>query len=98
MIIETWNEVLISLPRLIVWVFFIYNKSEILKTLINEYDAKTTKDAQEMLKVLFASIIQVIITRIYTINLMQSYNILLRKVAKSKFIFHQMTFYRNLYI
>ena len=35
-----------------------YNKSEILKTLINEYDVKTTRDVQEMLKDLFARTIQ----------------------------------------
>lgn len=35
-----------------------YNKSEILKTLISEYDVKTTKDVQEMLKDLFSSTIQ----------------------------------------
>ena len=35
-----------------------FNKNEILKTLISEYDAKTTKDVQEMLKDLFSSTIQ----------------------------------------
>ena len=30
------------------------NKSEILKKLIQEYDVKTTRDVQEMLKDLFA--------------------------------------------
>lgn len=34
------------------------NKSEILKRLIQEYDVKTTKDVQEMLKDLFAGTIQ----------------------------------------
>ena len=34
------------------------NKSEILKRLIEEYDVKTTKDIQEMLKDLFAGTIQ----------------------------------------
>ncbi|MEG0844594.1 MAG: transposase [Romboutsia sp.] len=34
------------------------NKSEVLRTLIKEYDMKTTKDVQEMLKDLFASTIQ----------------------------------------
>lgn len=34
------------------------NKSEILKRLIEEYDVKTTKDVQEMLKDLFAGTIQ----------------------------------------
>lgn len=34
------------------------NKSEVLKRLINEYDVKTTKDVQEMLKDLFAGTIQ----------------------------------------
>ncbi len=34
------------------------NRSEILKKLIQEYDVKTTKDVQEMLKDLFAEIIQ----------------------------------------
>ena len=33
------------------------NKSEILKKLIQEYDVKTTRDVQEMLKDLFASTI-----------------------------------------
>lgn len=35
-----------------------FNKSEILKRLIEEYDVKTTKDIQEMLKDLFAGTIQ----------------------------------------
>ena len=35
-----------------------FNKNEILKTLISEYDVKTTKDVQEMLKDLFSSTIQ----------------------------------------
>ena len=34
------------------------NKSEILKKLIQEYDVKTTRDVQEMLKDLFAETIQ----------------------------------------
>lgn len=34
------------------------NKSEVLRTLIEEYDVKTTKDVQEMLKDLFAGTIQ----------------------------------------
>lgn len=34
------------------------NKSEILKKLIQEYDVKTTRDLQEMLKYLFAETIQ----------------------------------------
>lgn len=34
------------------------NRSEILKKLIQEYYVKTTKDVQEMLKDLFAEIIQ----------------------------------------
>lgn len=35
-----------------------FNKSEILKSLLNEYDVKTTKDVQNMLKDLFSSTIQ----------------------------------------
>ena len=38
--------------------FFMLNKSEILKKLIQEYDVKTTRDVQEMLKDLFAETIQ----------------------------------------
>ena len=34
-----------------------FNKNEILKKLIEEYDVKTTRDVQEMLKDLFASTI-----------------------------------------
>jgi len=34
------------------------NKSEVLRKLIEEYDVKTTKDVQEMLKDLFAVTIQ----------------------------------------
>ena len=34
------------------------NKSEILKKLIQEYDVKTTRDVQELLKDLFAETIQ----------------------------------------
>ena len=37
------------------------NKSEILKKLIQEYDVKTTKDVQEMLKDLFAETVQEIL-------------------------------------
>lgn len=34
-----------------------FNKSEILESLLNEYDVKTTKDVQNMLKDLFSSTI-----------------------------------------
>ena len=37
------------------------NKSEILKKLIQEYDVKTTRDVQEMLKDLFSETIQEIL-------------------------------------
>ena len=46
-----------------------FNKNEILKTLISEYDVKTTKDVQEMLKDLFSSTIHKDVTeRLEEIN------------------------------
>ncbi len=45
------------------------NKSEILKKLIQEYDVKTTRDVQEMLKDLFSETIQEMDIEIKTLNL-----------------------------